>query len=163
MTFDGTSFRLYKNGAQVGNTTAGTATSGTYTLYMGGNQGSSSCFNGTIDDAAYFASALSTTLMAKIYTNYLPFAESFNYSGNRFTYTTTKANNSGGMTHDVARTGLTYTWSAINPPASVSFSQNGTYNARNSTATFITTRRLQPAMRPYRHGQRPGPYGHTAH
>ena len=76
MTFDGTNIKLYKNGSQI-DSAAGTTTTGSTTLYIGDNQGTSSSFNGTIDEVRYYNSDMSAgktfngiPYMKQLYNNY---------------------------------------------------------------------------------------------
>ena len=57
-TFNGSTLTVYQDGAAVGSVAATTAT-GSTTLYIGGNGGSVSSFNGTIDEVRYYSTALS--------------------------------------------------------------------------------------------------------
>ena len=91
---------FYKNGVAVGsNTHTGTTATGATTLYIGGNKGSVSSFNGAIDEVRYYSSALNGTVtpastltqMRSLYNGFGPIVDLINpgSAGTKITTTTT--------------------------------------------------------------------------
>ena len=120
MTFDTSGkLHLYRNGVEVGGTgTTGTTTTGTTTLYFGGNQGSASCFNGTIDEIRYYSSALSADQMADIYGAYGPMVAYVNPGGgNAITGPSSNLGFMGTCVGHAGTAGITYSWSKVSGPA----------------------------------------------
>ena len=134
VTFDGATLTLYKNGVSVGTPAAATTATGSTTLYLGGNGGSVSSFNGTIDEARYYNSNIASQL-ATLYSNYAPQWE--DYFTSPITTTTTGLSVTVAIGHE-GTSGFIYTFATVSQPAGVpapTFSNNGTTTA-STTVTF---------------------------
>ena len=163
VTFDGTNIRLYKNGVQVGSATAATTAAGATTLYMGGNVGSVSTFNGTIDEVRYYTASLTapqspistSSNMLALYNGFAPIMNGISPTLASKQTTTTTVLSAFALSHSdtlESATGhngaltTTYTWSlnqfydengvAQAGNATFDAAVNGTYNAHDITATW---------------------------
>ncbi|MGO9109330.1 MAG: LamG-like jellyroll fold domain-containing protein, partial [Thermoguttaceae bacterium] len=138
-TFDGQTWRLYRNGQLVassadstslinppGNWGIGAAT----TLFIGVRH-----FSGEIDDVRIYSTAVSSGAISGLEATPPTVAAPAAASPSPVTGTTTVLSVLGG--DDAGASTLTYTWAtAGTPPAAVTFSPNGANAASNTTATF---------------------------
>jgi hypothetical protein len=136
--YDGTAWRLYRDGVQIASTTTSQgALSVSLPWTIGSSDVSSShrYYTGLMDEVRIYNTALTPTQVATLDDTYTP-------------PTVTTAAVAGTVTHGAAAlsvlgasvlgaSSLSYQWNALGtPPGNVTFSANGTNTANNTTATF---------------------------
>jgi endoglucanase len=131
---------LYINGLAVG-TSAGmtlnpSSLGSTTNNYIGKSQFNDPYFSGKIDDFRIYASGLSGSQVASLYKAGLAPTIASAATANPAPVAGATTQLSAGGADDGNEAFLKYTWFAVNPPAPVTFSNNGTNTAQNTTATF---------------------------
>ena len=141
-TYDGTSWRLYRDGVLVASNAdsqAAIAPSGNWGIggaASGVTRNSPAYyFTGAIDDVRIYSTAISPAAVGGLMATPPTIATSASASPNPVAGTSTSLSVLGA--DDAGAASLTYTWSTMGtPPAAVSFSSNGTNASQNTTATF---------------------------
>jgi hypothetical protein len=139
-TYDGTAWRLYRNGVLVNstNSTTGVISITTGNWGIGGAASGSNnkrYFSGAIDDVRIYNSAISSSAIGGLMAMPPTVATAASATPSIVTGTTTALSALGA--DDAGQGSLSYAWATIGtPPAPVVFSANGTNAAQNTTATF---------------------------
>ncbi|MGA2255043.1 MAG: LamG-like jellyroll fold domain-containing protein [Thermoguttaceae bacterium] len=134
-TYDGSTWRLYRDGIQVASTADAVGAVTTGGGWEIGAAGNTSYFSGDISNVRVYSTAISAAGIAALAAQPPTVAVWAAASPNPVSGTTT-ALSVLGADDDGAST-LTYTWATTGtPPAPVTFSTNGTNAAGNTTATF---------------------------
>ena len=138
VTLAGNVGTLYVNGVAVANNTGmtfhPTNLGDTTQNYLGKSQfAADPAYNGRIDDFRIYSSALSAQQILQLAAPTI-----INPASGPASPVTTTSTALSVLATDVTagEPALTYTWSAITPPAAVTFSVNGTNASKNTTATF---------------------------
>ena len=145
-TYDGMTWRLYRDGQQVASSTYSTGAtnpSGNWDIGAGtttsrsGKQSLTRYFSGSIGDVRIYSTAISPTAVSALAAAPPTVSTAAAASPSTVTGTTTALSVLGA--DNAGASALTYTWATSGtPPAAVAFSPNGNNAASNTTATFST-------------------------
>ncbi len=138
-TYDGTTWRLYRDGTLVASSTSSTgAISPNGNWGVGGaasGNNSKRYFTGSIDNVRIYNTAISANAVGGLMVQPPIIATAASASPNSVSDATTSLSVLGA--DDAGAASLAYTWTVMGtPPAAVGFSANGTNAAQHTTATF---------------------------
>ena len=140
VTLSGSTATLYINGVAVGTNTSMTLKpsnlGATTQDYLGKSQFYDPAFNGKIDDFRIYSSGLNSSQIASLYEAGLAPSVAASALAIPTTVTAKTAQLSVLGADNGNAAFLKYTWSPVDPPAPVTYSDNGTSTAKNTTATF---------------------------
>jgi O-glycosyl hydrolase len=135
-TYDGTTWRLYRNGVQVATYTSATGANAysAKAWRIGSSDTPGQYFNGTIDSVRLYAQALSASEVSALYGQSIRVTSAPVASPQSVGGKTTLLSVSADDPDTQSDQFFTYTWSS--DVAGVTFSDNGTRPAKNAMATF---------------------------
>jgi O-glycosyl hydrolase len=137
-TYDGQTWRLYRNGTQVATYANATgATVAPKSWRIGASDIPNQYFAGTLDSVRIYAQAISASDVSALYSQSIAITTPIAATPSPVTGTSTSLSIRAADPDTNSDSLLTYTWSTTgSPSAPVSFTPNSSLAARNSVATF---------------------------